>query len=284
MSNKISEALFTTKAIKVAPESTPFWYTSGKLGPFYINTHFLLKDEESASNMLKTIENAISAGKLTAPKAIFDALYEYYKTSETFKLVTDVIVEKAKEFDFDYISGGERRDFFFSMVPAYILGKPHLTIFKDLSSSYSDSTFENTVSSSDVDLSGKKALHIADLITEASSYERAWVPAIRDLGSDITDTIAIVDRHQNGKAVLTGLGVSMFTFTGIDKDLFDIALNNGTINEAQHELVMKFLESPDKYMEDFLTNHPTFIADQIALGGKPKERAELAISKGFAKL
>ncbi|MBO4407950.1 MAG: orotate phosphoribosyltransferase [Clostridiales bacterium] len=281
MSDLISELLFKTKAIKVAPESTPFWYTSGKLGPFYCNTHFLLKDEDSAVTMLKNIEEAISKSKVTAPKEIFDLMYGFYQTSESFKTVTDALVEKAKEFEFDFISGGERRDFFFSMVPAFLLGKPHLTIYKDLTSAYSNSDFTNTVLSSEADLKGKKALHIADLITVASSYERAWVPALKDLGADITDTIAVVDRHQGGEEVLKALGVSMYTLTGVDKDLFDLALKKDIINKAQYDLVIKFLDDPDEYMKSFLKNNPDFIASQIAMGGKAKERAELAISKGF---
>ena len=45
MENTIIEALFATNAIRVAPENQPFWYTSGRLGPFFINTHFLLENE-----------------------------------------------------------------------------------------------------------------------------------------------------------------------------------------------------------------------------------------------
>jgi len=281
MSDLISELLFKTHAIKVAPESTPFWYTSGKLGPFYCNTHFLLKDEDSAVSMLKSIEEAIAKSKVTAPKEIFDLMYGFYKTSESFKTVTDAIVEKAKAYDFDFISGGERRDFFFSMVPAFLLGKPHLTIYKDLTSAYSNSDFSETVLSSETDLKGKKALHIADLITVASSYERAWVPALKDLGASISDTIAVVDRHQGGEEVLKALGVNMYTLTGVDKDLFDLALEKDIINKAQYDLVIKFLDDPDEYMKSFLKNNPDFIPSQIAMGGKAKERAELAISKGF---
>jgi len=32
------------------------------------------------------------------------------------------------------------------------------------------------------ELNGESVLHIADLITEASSYERAWIPAIKNNG------------------------------------------------------------------------------------------------------
>lgn len=277
MSNKITEDLFKTNAVRVAPADTPFWYTSGKLGPFFINTHFLAKDEGTATSILKLIEEAISEGRETAPKKIFDAFCNLYKEDATYRNCVDSLVEAAKKYDFDFISGGERRDFFFSMVPAHLLGKPHLTIFKDLSSVITDCNFSKI----DYDFKGKKALHIADLITEASSYERAWIPAIKDLGADIKDTIAVVDRKQNGRAVLNGLGVNMETLTAVDKELFDEALANGSVNEAQYDLVMQFLADPDKYMKDFIANHPTFIDEQIALGGKTKERAELAISKGF---
>ena len=252
MANQITEDLFKTNAIRVAPADTPFWYTSGKLGPFFINTHFLAKDEGTATGILKLIEEAILADRDTAPKKIFDAFCDLYKTDATYKNCIDSIVETAKKYDFDFISGGERRDFFFSMVPAHILGKPHLTIFKDLSSVITDGNFDKI----DYDFKGKKALHIADLITEASSYERAWVPAIKALGADIRDTIAVVDRKQNGRAVLS-------------------------VNKAQYDLVLQFLKDPDKYMKDFIASHPTFIDDQIKLGGKNEQRARLAIEKGF---
>ena len=276
--------LFLTNAVRVAPADTPFWYTSGKLGPFYINTHFLVKDEEEAVRMLKVIEDAASEDKLTAPGKIFSEFMKLYNSSVTFKRVTDALVDVAAKYDFDIISGGERRDFFFSMLPAHILGKPHITIYKDLTAVWTDPEFNNAKILNDNSLSGKKILHIADLITEASSYERAWIPVIRRLGAEISDTIAVVDRHQNGRAVLKSLGVEMETLTGIDRALFDEALANGYINDDQHDLVMRFLDSPDDYMKSFLESHPDFIKEQIALGGKAKERAELAIEKGFASI
>ncbi len=277
MSNRVTEDLFKTNAIRVAPADTPFWYTSGKLGPFFINTHFLAKDEQTAGDILKLIEEAVADDKEKAPFRIFNAFRNLYEESATYKNCIDSLVEAAKKFDFDLISGGERRDFFFSMMPAYILGKPHLTIYKDLSSVITDSNFNNI----EYDLNGKKVLHIADLITEASSYERAWIPAIRGLGADITDTVAVVDRNQNGRKVLEGLGVNMETLTKVDQGLFDEALDNGSVNKEQYDLVLQFLDDPDKYMKDFIKAHPSFIDEQIALGGKTEQRARLAIEKGF---
>ena len=284
MADKIIEALFETKAVRVAPENQPFWYTSGRLGPFFINTHFLLENEAAAGEVLKRIEKAIADNKLTAPEEIFDMMLAYYNKGGTFKMVSDKLAEEASKLDFDYISGGERRDYFFSMMPAYLLKKPHLTIYKDMTSVYSESIEGPAVDVNDIDLKGKKALHIADLITEASSYERAWIPVIRGLGSDITDTVAVVDRHQNGREVLKGLGVELHALTGINEELFDEAKANGVINDAQKDMIMHFLENPADYMTAFLKANPGFIDAEIAKGGKNKERAELAIEKGFTNV
>lgn len=284
MADKIIEALFETKAVRVAPENQPFWYTSGRLGPFFINTHFLLENEAAAGEVLKRIEKAIADSKLTAPEEIFDMMLAYYNKGGTFKMVSDKLAEEASKLDFDYISGGERRDYFFSMMPAYLLKKPHLTIYKDMTSVYSEAIDGPAVDSKDVDLKGKKALHIADLITEASSYERAWIPVIRGLGSEITDTVAVVDRHQNGREVLKNLGVELHALTGINEDLFDEAKANGVINDAQKDMIMHFLENPADYMTAFLKANPGFIDAEIAKGGKNKERAELAIEKGFTNV
>lgn len=284
MADKIIEALFETKAVRVAPENQPFWYTSGRLGPFFINTHFLLENEAAAGEVLKRIEKAIADNKLTAPEEIFDMMLAYYNKGGTFKMVSDKLAEEASKLGFDYISGGERRDYFFSMMPAYLLKKPHLTIYKDMTSVYSESIDGPAVDVKDIDLKGKKALHIADLITEASSYERAWIPVIRGLGSDITDTVAVVDRHQNGREVLKGLGVELHALTGINEELFDEAKANGVINDAQKDMIMHFLENPADYMAAFLKANPGFIDAEIAKGGKNKERAELAIEKGFTNV
>ncbi len=281
MGNAIIEALFDTKAIRVAPEDTPFWYTSGRLGPFFINTHFLLENEAAAGEVLKRIEQAIANDRLTAPEEIFDMMLAYYNKGGTFKMVSDKLAEEASKLDFDFISGGERRDYFFSMMPAYLLGKPHLTIFKDMTYVYSEKIEGQAVAASEIELTGKKALHIADLVTEASSYERAWIPVIRNNGAEITDTVAVVDRHQGGEEVLKGLGVELHALTGIDEQLFDEALTNGVINENQKAMILHFLESPAEYMTAFIKAHPDFIENEIAKGGKNKERAELAISKGY---
>ena len=178
----IADYLFETNAVRVSDPEKPFWYASGTLGPFYVNTHFLLESEAKANELLALIEEAAAGDRSDFLTTILPFVKKQYETSESYKAVIDLIVAKAKELDFDVISGGERRDYFFSLMPAYLLGKPHLSIFKDGETYFSENVEEKAVKVGEGDLSGKVSLHIADLITEASSYTNAWIPSIRGTG------------------------------------------------------------------------------------------------------
>ena len=57
--NIIEKKLFETQAMKVANPEKPFWYTSGKLGPYFINTHFLYGNETAACELLEKITNLV---------------------------------------------------------------------------------------------------------------------------------------------------------------------------------------------------------------------------------
>jgi orotate phosphoribosyltransferase len=282
MNNLILEALFATNAIRVCDPEHPFWYTSGTIGPFYINTHFLYKDEMEAARLLLLIEEEAKSDRIAFPEFILADLLNEYRTSKTYRLVIDMITEEAKKIDFDFISGGERRDFFFSMLPAYFLKKPHLSIFKDLQAVYTTEEFKKTVPVYETQLAGKKALHIADLVTEASSYTRAWIPVVREFGAEMEDTIAVVNRKQGGEEILASEGVRLHSFADIDITLFENAEKNGAITAEQLKTVRGFMADPKEFMSDFFRTHPDYIKDQLALGGKAKERAEMAIEKGYA--
>ena len=283
MSEKIKEALFATNAVRVCEADHPFWYTSGKLGPFYINTHFLYGSEIEANQLLTEIETAAAKDRLLFPAYILDILLKQYETNGLYKMVIDVLIEKSKKEPVDFISGGERRDFFFSVLPAYFLKKPHLFIFKDSGAVYTDANFQNTTHASEIDLKGLVSLHIVDLITEASSFIRAWIPVIKELGAEMKSTLTVVDRLQGGMQILQNENVKGESLVEIDPLLFEQAHKRGDINEQQMRLVMDFISNPDVFMPSFLAQHPKFIEQQLLLGGKNAERARLAIEKGYAK-
>ena len=281
MENPIISWLFETDAVRVCPEGQPFWYTSGKLGPFYINTQFLYGSEAAANALLKTIEEACAGEKLAFYDKVWADISAQMESCPIFAQLIDLLADAARKMDVDFVSGGERRDFFFSMPVAKKLGMGHLSIFKDLSSVYTD---ENGVSmdSAEANLAGKKSVHIADLITVASSYVRAWIPAVEALGAKIAYSLAVVDRDQGGSQILADAGCPLTTLITIKPELFEQAKKLGRVTDAQIELVNSFIADPDKFLHDFLVSHPDFLANEIAKGGKSAQRAELCIASGFA--
>lgn len=281
MENPIVSWLFETDAVRVCPEGQPFWYTSGKLGPFYINTQFLYGSEAAANRLLGVIEEACAGDKLAFYDKVWADISAQLSSCPIYAQLIDLLCEEAKKMDADFISGGERRDYFFSMPVARKLGMGHLSIFKDLTSVYTD---ENGVSmdSEKANLAGKKSIHIADLITVASSYIRAWIPAVESLGAKIAYSLAVVDRDQGGAKILADAGCPLTTLVTIKPELFETAKALGRVNDEQLALVNAFIAAPDQFVTDFLNAHPDFLANEIAKGGKSAQRAELCIASGFA--
>ena len=281
MENPIISWLFETDAVRVCPEGQPFWYTSGKLGPFYINTQFLYGSEAAANALLKTIEEACAGEKLAFYDKVWADISAQLESCPIFSQLIDLLTEEARKMDVDFISGGERRDFFFSMPVAKKLGMGHLSIFKDLSCVYTDASGVS-MDPAEANLAGKKSVHIADLITVASSYVRAWIPAVEALGAKIAYSLAVVDRDQGGTEILAKAGCPLTTLITIKPELFEQAKKLGRVTDAQIELVNSFIADPDKFLHDFLVSHPDFLANEIAKGGKSAQRAELCIASGFA--
>ena len=281
MENPIISWLFETDAVRVCPEGQPFWYTSGKLGPFYINTQFLYGSEAAANSLLKTIEEACAGEKLAFYDKVWADISAQLASCPIYAQLIDLLTEAAAKLDVDFVSGGERRDFFFSMPVARKLGLGHLSIFKDLSCVYTDKDGVS-MDAAQAGLAGKKSVHIADLLTVASSYIRAWIPAVESLGAKIAYSLAVVDRDQGGSDILAKAGCPLTTLVTIKPELFEQAKALGRVTDAQVALVNSFIADPDKFMHDFLVAHPDFLASEIAKGGKSAQRAELCIASGFA--
>ena len=281
MENPIISWLFETDAVRVCPEGQPFWYTSGKLGPFYINTQFLYGSEAAANSLLKTIEEACAGEKLAFYDKVWADISAQLDSCPIYAQLIDLLTEAAAKLDVDFVSGGERRDFFFSMPVARKLGLGHLSIFKDLSCVYTDKDGVS-MDAAQAGLAGKKSVHIADLITVASSYVRAWIPAVEALGAKIAYSLAVVDRDQGGSKILADALCPLTTLVVIKPELFETAHRMGRITKEQLDLVLSFIADPDAFMTDFLLAHPDFLAGEIAKGGKSAQRAQLCIDSGFA--
>ncbi|MFA6308409.1 MAG: orotate phosphoribosyltransferase [Clostridia bacterium] len=283
LSDELTVWLFETNAIRVCAKDKPFWYTSGTIGPYYINTHFLYGNEEKAVKMLKIIDEE-KAKILTCPLILLDVEIKNYMKDKTYKSVIDemcTFIDKKIGLDnIDYISGGERRDWFFSIITAHLLNKPHITIFKDLKTVLTEDKKAIEIT----ELKDKNILHIVDLVTEASSYERAWIPAIQNLGSSIKWSLSVVDRKQGGEKVFEKANVKAFTMVSIDNSLFDGAFSKGLINYEQNEMVQEFIKNPYESMRKFLISNPEFIEESLGADDKTRARAELCMKNDIYNL
>ena len=310
----ILKALFTTDAFTVCRPDRPFWYTSGSFGPYYINTHYLFGDRTAAEHFLRLTDHFLAEERTLLPAALLFLTHYQYRRVEIYRSVVDSVVEIARQRGYDLISGGERRDWFFSLPAAQSLEVPAIFLFKDgeviapkTAGAGNYAPIEEAVRTAwpkyaDIaqiplpelreiaqilageigfaavetnGLQGKKVLHIADLVTLASSYTRNWLPALSECGAEIDATLAIVDRGQGGDEVLAAAGVELIALTTIDENMFVQARELGLIDADQESALKEFLLSPEEFMRQFLRSNPDWLPAQEELG--PSTRARLEI-------
>lgn len=275
---KLIRRLFETNALRICPEDKPFWYTSGTIGPYYINTHFLFGSEKKALALLEKID-AYKADKQGCPGKLIPLIESNYAEDEIYRETIDgmlqFIIDNIDLSTISYISGGERRDWFFSLIIARKLNKPHITIYKDQSAVIT----ENDETYPAVSINGANVLHIADLITEASSYERAWIPAIKNICGQLAYSVVVVDRKQGGGELLEKYGVCSFAMVSIDKAFFSSAFKMKLISKGQYDLLLEYTANPRESMKKFLRDHPGFLEEALASDDRTRERARLCIDK-----
>ena len=238
--------------------------------------------EKDAVDLLSFIDNNM-ADVAHFPKQLLEKVKAQYDTNSIYHNVIDEMIAFIKNTisveDIDYISGGERRDWFFSVLLAHLLKKPHITIYKNLSTYVSDSDFEETKEITSI--AGKKVLHVTDLITVASSFIRAWIPAIQNLGGELIWSLSVVDRMQGGKERLEDLGIKSYSLVSIDEALFQSAYEKGILDDTQMALVREFIKDPDGSMEKFVKEHPDFIESALHADAKTASRAQLCLDSHF---
>ena len=288
MSDKLVSYLFQTNAFRVCPENNPFWLTSGLISPYFVNTHFLYGNEADSVALLDFITSSLeTVEKTKLPATIFEKVLAQYNSNEVFKTTIDsikaLVESNINVSEIDYVSGGERRDWYFSMMIAKLLNVPHITLFKDQSAVVSNSDFTETTEITSIE--NKKVLHVADLLTKASSYVNYWGPAIEKLGSRIYWSAVVVDRLEGGDETLKDLNIESLSLVKLDNSLFEKASELNIITEAQFEMLKEFKKDPYNYMRNFLISHPEFLENALTSGdAKTIKRAKYCIDNNLYNL
>ena len=266
------ESLVRSEALRIAPPGQVFWYTSGTVGPYYINTHFLFGGPERARELLSFIDAESRSADFHA--RLEERVSTQLASDPGYAGVIDALAASIRsrepEGGVDWISGGERRDWFFSAGAALRTGLPHLYLYKDGDALTPAGGLLAPVE----DLGGRRTAHVADLVTEASSYTRAWIPALRGRGGDMAVSANVVDRGQGGMEVIAAAGVDAEACLRVDGAMFAELRRRGRISEAQHAVLADYLADPSGAMGRFLVENPAFLQD--ALGSDDARTAERA--------
>lgn len=285
MSNIVSY-LFETKAVKFCEENKPFFLTSGMISPYFVNTHFLYGNEKEATEFLSYIDTLLE-DRVNLPKKVFDKVLVQYKNNAIFKYTIDTMIKAITDNvdvnEIDYISGGERRDWYFSNIIAYLLKKPHLTLFKDMEAFVSPYDFSSTEKITDIE--GKTVLNASDLVTAATNYVRSWIPSVKNLNGKLLWTCYVVDRKQGGTEVLEKEVIKTIPLALVDNTLFEKAFELGIINQGQLKMLKRFYHDPYTAMREFLINHPEFIENALkSTDERTQKRVKLLVDGNLYNL
>jgi len=183
--------------------------------------------------------------------------------------------------NFDAISGGELADLPFSHSVANILKKPHITIRKE-DKQYGMIGAKRIMSEVK---KGERVVHVADLITQATSA-LSWCDAIISAGGKVENYVVLFDRLQGGEQALSARGIKLHSLVRMDEKFFEIGIEEGYLSRETYKEIEKYLLDPLNWATNFLTNNPDFIKNNIKIeGGKITNRTGLDIlTKGYPEL
>lgn len=254
-------------------EDLPFWYTSNHPGPYFINTQNIIgypKVDEILHNINIILESNYSL-EIKSTK-IWDLIsHQLNEDLDYLKLVNNLVdfVEKNNVFHFDLMSGGERRDWFFSIPLAIKLKMNYVFLFKDGSTIQFDSSGHLVEENS----MGKKVLHVADIINLASSYEKRWIPTLCKNNISINNTLTIAVRNKEGIKTLSKHNISVISPLYIDIELFKKSFELGLISEFAFEDIKFYYDSPYNWTKELICK----IGDKIIY--KLKDLNDIQISR-----
>jgi len=219
--------------------STFFPYASGQIGPYYVQSGVVQANGQDYSD-------AVNAMRLLVEN-----------------------VERFSGDEFDVISGGESRDWMFSMPVAVDMERPQAMIYKD-----------GRVVGVPV-LVGNIA-HISDLNNEGSSPRDLWVPAIRGSEGRIGHIFFYVDRMEDGTRVMRDLGLKSHAVVPLDEHAWDYLVEQQVIGQDVYRSLRARMEDKDAWARAMLRSDAGF-QTFAALYRDPKtyEKAEKIITAGY---
>ena len=83
-------ALLDTQALRLAPPGEVFWYTSGTVGPYYINTEYFYGGPEQTQQVLAFIDERQEDADF--PQRLQERVEKQYAEDTVYRQVVDGLV------------------------------------------------------------------------------------------------------------------------------------------------------------------------------------------------
>jgi len=240
--------ILETKAVSIWNHKTGpiFWYAASIPGPFYVNTELVL-GKDLSSPLLEEITAIIT--DIKEPQARSEKLevliMKAYESNSFFQSIIETMEAQIREAfpkgSFSVLSGGERRDWPFSIPLAKKLGIKHAYLFKN-GEHYCAKPLQK----------GEIAIHVSDLINNAASYFNAWLPILEKNGLSCIGTLCVNSRGSNGVDRLKKNGQKVITLNSVDVSFFESCCEKGLIDQATLDELRIFFEAPKKWAAAYL--------------------------------
>ena len=253
----LSKLILDTKAVSIwdHAKGPVFWYAANVPGPFYVNTEMVI-GASLAEKLLREI-TAVASGTVDAPARaaqLKHLILDAYRSNTSWQRLIETMIDRARtEFassSFAMISGGERRDWLFSIPFAHECNLPHLYLFKNKTSFCE---FENKEW---MTRSGQNVLHVSDLINNAASFFDSWQPILQNLSMSCAGNICINLRGENGLRRLTEAGQKTVALMTIDLDFFRRLHAADLLSREVFEEIAIFLSSSQDWASRYLLDRP----------------------------
>jgi orotate phosphoribosyltransferase len=250
--NELLKLVHDTKALSIwnRKKGPVFWYIAGVPGPFYINTEMIL-GQVFASQSLEKIDAALAATAHPAARAaqLNEAILAGYESNAVYrKIVATMIARAQEEFptgSYSFISGGERRDWLFSIPFAKEIGIKHVFLFKN-GSMHCERPLKPDESS----------LHVSDLINNAASYVDLWLPLLEASRLKCYGTVCVISRGAAGVKNLKERGIEIAALNSIDRTFFEQSFACGLIDKEKLDEITLHFSSPEKWGDKYLFGSP----------------------------
>lgn len=245
---ELLKRVLDTKALSIwnREKGPVFWYTIGVPGPFFLNTEYLL-GKEFSTELVAKITSILEQSPVSATRAeqIRKTVMDAYNGSQVFKDLIETMIAKTDETlapdSYTVVSGGERRDWLFSIPFAEEKKLRHIYIFKD-KSTYCDSPLGPD----------EKALHVADLINNAASYVEKWLPALEQAKIAIDTTLCVDTRGNVGITKLKERKINILALFHLDLPFFEKLKTIGLVDQATYDELALFYETEPGWAEKYL--------------------------------